>query len=452
MKLSVATNWDPKLISSIRKFNVSNLYGTLNHTIIGGGRASSDIPSVSKDLVESHIKEAHKNKINFTWLLNASCTANREFSRPNYKNLIEHLEWLKSIKIDTITIANPFLLDLIKEQFPSFQTKISIFAHVDSLSKAKIFEDAGADIITIYQNRNFELLKQLTECLKKSKIELYANNACATECPYAIFHANALSHASSNEDHKKEYIDYCTLKCTIDKAKDPSLILKSGWIRPEDISVYEKLGLNLFKLSGRQLSTEENIKLIEAYSERSYNGNLLDLIHTPLPLGQADINLDNNALKNVINIFKNGQCQRDCYSCKVSSKCIDALTFNKSKLNKHLIFLEITKTLIDNGKFFKIYKSKHSNQVKTLNINKNIHTFFESLALFLDDCSEQRISKIKERIATFARLRNSAMISETDVLYGFYHPDNYDELEWVFEFIKGLGINIDKLNEEYSLL
>jgi len=70
----------------------------------------------------------------------------------------------------------------------------------------------------------------------------------------------------------------------------------------------------------------------------------------------------------------------------------------------------------------------------------------------LDDCSEQRISKIKERIATFARLRNSAMISETDVLYGFYHPDNYDELEWVFEFIKGLGINIDKLNEEYSLL
>jgi hypothetical protein len=59
---------------------------------------------------------------------------------------------------------------------------------------------------------------------------------------------------------------------------NPWKILTTPFIRPEDIHHYEKLGVSEIKLTDRFNSTETLIKKTKAYLDRSYDGNLLDLL------------------------------------------------------------------------------------------------------------------------------------------------------------------------------
>ncbi len=62
------------------------------------------------------------------------------------------------------------------------------------------------------------------------------------------------------------------------KLTDPINYLRSGWIRPEDLRRYESLGYHHFKLMERGAPSEVLWARVKAYSERHYDGNLLDLI------------------------------------------------------------------------------------------------------------------------------------------------------------------------------
>ena len=62
-KLSVAYNWDEKLIDEIvkNKYPVKDLYASAQHTSIGGGRPSSILPATTTRLIQDHIKKMHDN-------------------------------------------------------------------------------------------------------------------------------------------------------------------------------------------------------------------------------------------------------------------------------------------------------------------------------------------------------------------------------------------------------
>jgi hypothetical protein len=66
------------------------------------------------------------------------------------------------------------------------------------------------------------------------------------------------------------------------RLEDPSLFIRSGWIRPDDIPVYEDIGFTRFKLTERGIPSSELLKRVKAYSARSFDGNLADLL---LPYG-----------------------------------------------------------------------------------------------------------------------------------------------------------------------
>ncbi len=54
--------------------------------------------------------------------------------------------------------------------------------------------------------------------------------------------------------------------------------IRSEWIRPEDLHIYEELGYDLFKIAERDIPTSVMVSRVKAYGERRYEGNLLDLI------------------------------------------------------------------------------------------------------------------------------------------------------------------------------
>jgi hypothetical protein len=68
------------------------------------------------------------------------------------------------------------------------------------------------------------------------------------------------------------------LKCSFLKLLDLVNYIRSDWIRPEDLPRYEALGYETFKLTERNAPTEIMVTRVKAYSERCYDGNLLDLV------------------------------------------------------------------------------------------------------------------------------------------------------------------------------
>ena len=60
------------------------------------------------------------------------------------------------------------------------------------------------------------------------------------------------------------------------------MLIKAGWIRPEDLAIYEDMGYETFKLLERGMPSEDLLKRVRAYSERRFEGNLTELV---LPYG-----------------------------------------------------------------------------------------------------------------------------------------------------------------------
>jgi len=58
-------------------------------------------------------------------------------------------------------------------------------------------------------------------------------------------------------------------------------VIKSPFIRPEDLSFYEKNNVvDIFKIAGRQISGKALFTIVDAYMKRSYTGSLIDLMGT----------------------------------------------------------------------------------------------------------------------------------------------------------------------------
>lgn len=285
---SVATNFDNSLIDQCVGKPVAEFYGKLNSDFVGGGRSSYLIDKISKSKFEIHVTHCLKNNFGFNYLLNAACLDNTEITKDGQRNIRKLLDWMSEIKVTATTVSNPLLLRIIKKHYPALRVRVSVFAGVDHVQKAKYWEDCGADVIcldSLTVNRDFQALKSLRKNIKID-LELLANNNCLQSCSLSQCHMNLLAHSSQSQHKNKGFVvDHCLLECSKLKMANPVNYIKSDWIRPEDISAYEEIGFNKFKLVERNLPTPVMMERVNAYSARRYDGNLLNLIQ---PYGQKN--------------------------------------------------------------------------------------------------------------------------------------------------------------------
>ncbi len=284
MKFSVPTNWEEDLIPKLKKGDIDELYGSLARDIIGGGRASFLLPQISKRKAASHINQAHRSGLKFNYILNATCLGNREWTINWQRHLAVLLDWLTDIGVDRVTISIPYLLELIKKRYPKLKVCVSTQAGVDSVSRAKYWEELGADKITLSfvdVNRNIGLIRRIKQSVK-CELQLIANLLCLKDCPFHRYHSVLHAHASQSDYYPGSFfIDYCSLKCTYMRLVNPVEFIRSPWIRPEDIHYYENIGLDSIKLVDRGMTSEAISFITEAYLKREYDGNLLDLMPHP---------------------------------------------------------------------------------------------------------------------------------------------------------------------------
>jgi len=281
MRLSVATNFDPKLIEALQGYPVVELFGKLREDAVGGGRASYQLAPVSRKRLAEHVRDAKAAGIGFNYLLNAACLGNREITRAGQAEIDALCGWLVTIGVESVTVSSAYLLRLVKTRFPPLKVRISVFGGVDRVRKAQMWEEMGADCIvldSLLVNREFATLRRIRQAVK-CDLELLANSGCLSSCALSPSHMNALAHAGQSwHGNRGFFIDWCFLRCTEMKLREPVNYVRSEWIRPEDLSLYEEMGYDLFKVTERDLPTPVMANRVRAYASRRYDGNLLDLV------------------------------------------------------------------------------------------------------------------------------------------------------------------------------
>jgi collagenase-like PrtC family protease len=282
MKLSVAANYEFDLVSQLAEFPVTEVYGKFPVDAVGGGRPSYMGTPLTKSDLATYVSMLDRHGIAFNYLLNSSCLGNREWGKRWQKKLMRLLDSLALMGIRRLTVSTPYLLERIKAAFPGFYVKAGIYAQIDTPRRARFWRDLGADALTLESfslNRDFAALRALRAAVN-GELQLIANHPCLPNCPMQPYHQNGFAHSSDGS--RQLFLDYCFLSCTLKRLEDPSMLIKAGWIRPEDIGFYEAMGFEHFKLLERGIPSAELLKRVNAYSGRRFAGNLAELI---LPYG-----------------------------------------------------------------------------------------------------------------------------------------------------------------------
>ena len=375
MQLLVPTNWDLDLIAPLSKLKDDvQLYGVLPTSMIGSGGSGPEITYMTRNQAEEYIEQAHSAGLRFDYLLNAPSMSNMEWDENTHRELLEHLEWISKLRVESVTITIPYLLELVKRQFPHLKVRVSTIAHVDSVARAKSFESLGADSITldISINRDFQLLKAIKNAVN-CELNILANNLCLYQCPYEYYHHDSLGHASQSYNPLNGcYVDYCVVRCTLDRLCDISQNIKCRWVRPEDIHAYEEIGIDVFKISGRSMSTERILNAATAYSLRHHQGNLYDILNvlTPktgflnsaLPSAQNNatkpppkLYIDNQALEGFIDFFKKQDCLSRCNHCDYCQKIANRVVqVDQDEVDEYIVMLNASLDNLSSSRMFKV--------------------------------------------------------------------------------------------------
>lgn len=316
MQLIVPTPFNAEFLEKIEPYPVRYIYGSLPQD--PGLRSRAWLPPVDESMLEQHVQQALAQRVGFLYVLNAACWGNQEFTAQGQRSLVERLGWLEAAGVEGVIVANPYVIEFIRRRFPGFKVYVSTISNVDSMDKVRFYRELGCQGLHLpeYINRDFKLLCSL--CRENGEnLALTVNLCCLLQCPIRDYHANFISHASKSLD-RGCYIDYSLMKCTQMKLASPAELLKAPWIRPEDLAVYESVGINTFKIAGRIEEVSWLIRAIEAYSRRSYSGPLNDLLsglENIEPFGAFPFKIDNASLEGFLDFFMQRDCRQGCGDC-----------------------------------------------------------------------------------------------------------------------------------------
>ena len=334
MEFSVPYNGDINLISRLAELREHNgsrirelfLSGPQEHAASGRIAHNGNARQF-----EEAVKLMHEAGFRVNLVMNSTCEGIREYSDQYAGYMRDYIGFMvEELGIEAFTVANPYILAMVRDIAPGAEISASVLADVDCPERARAFARLGANVVTpeVCVNRDLKAL----QAIKAEGLELkvMVNEGCLHKCPYRKFHFNAMSHISDNAarlgrgltlEQFKAQVDVVAGQtffnlCGADIQADHSLILKSGWIRPEDLHAYESVA-TFFKISGRTCPTHVVLRMVRAYMEQSWDGDLLDIMDSSLRTQSTRFgaSLDNRKLGEAHFIDHVLNCNRNCAEC-----------------------------------------------------------------------------------------------------------------------------------------
>jgi collagenase-like PrtC family protease len=314
---------DSRIIETYGNLTIRNLYGS--------GRSLSQLPKVDMAGLKDFVRYSRQKNIEFDYTLNTSHMNNREFKEEGIYELKRFLHDLYEAGVRYLTLTLPSLFGLVKSTGLDFKLKASAICSIDNANKAIAFKNMGADRMVVKEliNRDFSILKRIRKVFGE-QVEIIVNSPCHIDCCYRMSHYNQQSDDSIVSTNETSF-NYYEHKCMMRRYSELGNWLKIIWVRPEDLKYYTQVGINYFKLQGRQslIKGGDPVRVAECYFKEDYDGNLVYLINCFAPLNNFEVFLDNKKLAGFLEPFveKENFCIRDCTQCDYcdvfAEKCLD---------------------------------------------------------------------------------------------------------------------------------
>ena len=240
------------------------------------------------------VELVQKKDISFVYLMNSLRTISyRSFYR-NERKFRKFVQTLLSNGITGIRAASPLLIDYLQCNFPKIQIFCSTSQEYHSIRQYRNLICAYPNIIEVIpswdENRNFEFLESFVQSFPSMSIELMVNEGCVSGCPFRLHHS--LVDPDSRKRKNTRFLHFFTDECS-------KIIDRNFWLRismlnviyPWQIETYNEIGINHFKLVGRN-------------SLLFHDGSYLDIYESYLK-GVDDVNL---IIDQPIFMFNNNFC------------------------------------------------------------------------------------------------------------------------------------------------
>lgn len=300
-KFKLGYNFSGDLLPAIVTLNekyagksiINEVFGSIRSHAWLAARPDFRLPDITLSELRHHVYELAHFDIVFNYTLNTINPGSRdEISMVKLDHVLRDLVYCG---INRVTVANPLLIELIRELTGDhFEIEISTVAHIDAVTQIQYLHEkyklkkvcAG-----IHKNRSFRFLENAAKYCNDHgiELELLANEFCAnggkgeeggqpytTHCAYrdSCYQLHA---TDKTAEDTKLFGGYPMHHCMASRDTDPVNWLRTRFIRPQDLSVYREVGITKFKISGRTGSLEYLEMVAEAYMSEDFKGNLLAL-------------------------------------------------------------------------------------------------------------------------------------------------------------------------------
>ena len=221
-----------------------------------------------KNLINYSIEKG----IDFIYLLNNVMPF--DLDNPNFnsklKKLDRLLDELHKIGVKKLRVGSYQLMSYLSKYHNEFKIYASTGLEYKTLREYINFITFHPEVkqIVISQeiNKNFKLIKNLRKAYPNLEIEIIVNEACMKGCPHRILHQSTIKNINANNEDLFLSERYCLAYCSYIMKKYPfySITLNNG-IFPWELQYYYEIGINKFKLTGRELFNYEMKNYIERY-------------------------------------------------------------------------------------------------------------------------------------------------------------------------------------------
>ena len=252
------------------------------------------------------------------------------------KSVLKRLEeMLGEGVLDGIVYADAYYMQALSDASHEVASQLeavpSVNLMIDGFDKAAAILDAismtafkppGKLALDRSLNRNIESLSRMASRCRDAfpdvELELLANEGCLYQCPFKLTHDSHISLVHMNMNVDTHAVNR-SLGCIRYLSENPQALFKSPFIRPEDIIRYEPF-CDIIKLCGRTLGAPFLKQAITAYMDKTFDGNLLDLMDAMDWLSDrlfvANDDLPDDFFKMVTT------CSKQCGACAYCSRLL----------------------------------------------------------------------------------------------------------------------------------
>jgi collagenase-like PrtC family protease len=291
------------------------------------GHAVDVSPEEIQQVLEEELQTLRRMGVKLDLLFNANCYGERAVSVSLGKEVVSTVDRLGALGCcpEIVTTTSPMIARTIKRHFPGIEVRASVNMRIGTVQAMGYVQDLF-DSFYIQRDlqRNIDYLKKVRGWCDRhgKKLCLLANSGCLRFCPGQTFHDNLIAH-SADAETLVNLPDWNPHVCW-NLYKDPenfAEILKATWIRPEDIGFYDGI-IDTVKLATRQHAHPRMV--IGAYAERTFRGNLLDLLEPGFSPAFAPRMIDNSAFPSDWR-ERISRCSGDCDTCAYCRQVLDCV-------------------------------------------------------------------------------------------------------------------------------